>query len=286
MNPGIYTMPMAEYQADPCPKPSLSSGIAQTLVTRSPYHAWCEHPKLGNYPQEENSTLDYGAACHAVLLEGNESVLSVIEADDWRTKIAKEARDLARQCGKIPVLARQYDKIGLMVKAALEALAGCEDFTRDDWLGGASERTIIWKEDEVWCRARPDRMSADRKILWDYKTTTNANPEAFIRQIFTMGYEMQAAHYLRGNAATGGPEDATWLWLVQETEAPFACSFVGMSPSLREHAETKRFWAVQQWRDCLESGHFPAYPAKVCYADAPAWALARWDEKTLEGYFA
>ena len=41
MNEGIhYNVPEAAYHADPCEAPSLSSGIARTLLTRSTLHAW------------------------------------------------------------------------------------------------------------------------------------------------------------------------------------------------------------------------------------------------------
>ena len=31
--PGIYTLPMADYLADPCPEPSFSTSVARALLT-------------------------------------------------------------------------------------------------------------------------------------------------------------------------------------------------------------------------------------------------------------
>ena len=39
-------------------------------------------------------TLDHGTAAHALLFEGRKPL--IVDADDWRTKAAREARDQAR----------------------------------------------------------------------------------------------------------------------------------------------------------------------------------------------
>src|SRR3990167_11354210 len=69
--------------------PALSASIAHLLIAKSALHAWYAHPRLNpNYQQTESAEFDYGRAAHAVLLEGDESRLHVIEADDWRKKDA------------------------------------------------------------------------------------------------------------------------------------------------------------------------------------------------------
>ena len=44
MRTGIFTIPAADYHADPCEVPSLSASIASLLVNRSPFHAWSAIP--------------------------------------------------------------------------------------------------------------------------------------------------------------------------------------------------------------------------------------------------
>src|SRR3990167_5120693 len=64
---GSIMMPMAEYQGDPGPEPSLGPGIAKLLVTRSPAHAWAAHPRLNpEYREKESSAFDLGSAAHAM----------------------------------------------------------------------------------------------------------------------------------------------------------------------------------------------------------------------------
>ena len=47
-----YDMTTDEYHADPCPEPSLSASIAETIWRESPNHARNEHPRLNpNFEQ-------------------------------------------------------------------------------------------------------------------------------------------------------------------------------------------------------------------------------------------
>ena len=47
------SMSMDEYHADPCPTPSLSSGIARVLWANTPMHAWFKHPRLNKACRNE-----------------------------------------------------------------------------------------------------------------------------------------------------------------------------------------------------------------------------------------
>lgn len=90
---------------------------------------------------------------------------------------------------------------------------------------------------------------------------------------------MQPAFNLRGNRATGGPEDANFVWLVQEVQPPFACSFVGVTPELLALGNEKVDRAVRLWSECLKSGKWPAYENRVHWLTPPAWASANWESR-------
>ena len=116
----LCAMSAAEYHADPCPEPSLSSSIARLILSHSPLHAWTEHPRLNpNYKPEESTKFDRGSAAHALLLEG-EDRMAVIPFKDYRKDAAQEARDNARLAGKFPVLEADYPSILQMREAYAE----------------------------------------------------------------------------------------------------------------------------------------------------------------------
>lgn len=271
-------MTLAEYIRDPAPAPSLSPSVAHLLVTRSARHAWHAHPKLNAAWEPEATTeSDVGSIAHALFLEHDASRVVIVEADDWRTKAAKEARDTARAEGKLPILAAKYEAVEAMVAEVKRAVADSElaDVFRD----GQAEQTMLWQEDRVWCRTRPDWQSADRRVLVDYKTTGgNAEPDAWARaQLLGMGYDMQAAFGVRAVSVLAQVHEPAFVFVVQETEPPYAVSFVSLTPEWIVWAEHKRRAAVAQWAHCLTTDWWPGYPSKIAYAEPPAWAMAGWD---------
>lgn len=274
MQAGIHTIPADQYHADPCAEPSLSSSVANILLRQSPLHAWHAHPRLNpNYQPAEDSRFDIGSAAHALLLERDGSHIVWIEADDWRTKAAKEARDLARAEGRLPILARYQAQLARMVDVARATVAASE--LPDLLTTGRPEQTLLWQDESIWCRSRVDLLAAD--VILDYKTTDNADPETFIRQIGRMGYDVQAEFYRRGAAACG--RQAAFIFLAQEITEPYACSLIALANSYVEIAQDKVKRAMQCWKLCLESGRWPSYPIRVHHAEPPQWELAEFEAR-------
>ena len=279
VTPGIYQMTAAEYHADPCDTPSLSSSIANILLTDSPRHAWFAHPKLNpNYKQRESATFDLGTAAHAYMLEGAD-VITVIDAEDWRTKAAKDARDAARAEGKVPLLARQSLAVIEMAAAAQDQLVVFND-PPIPFTGGQPEQTLIWQEGGVWCRTRLDYLHDDHRWIDDLKSTGgSANPDAWTRgQLFTTGHDLQAAFYLRGLAALTGKQ-ARFRFVVIENEAPYALSVISLTPAALAFAEKKVQAAITLWRFCMDENRWPGYPTRTCHAELPPWLEAQWMER-------
>lgn len=285
MTPGVHEMSMEQYHADPCPVASLSSGIAHRIITQSPLHAWFSHPKLNpRHESEEATTFDLGACAHAVLLEG-EGAIAAIDPneypgkkggipDGWTNQAIRDARDKARAEGKIPVLKDKLAEIRTMSGVARKALAGCKGL-KIELDSGMAERVLIWQEGDVWCRARPDWMSADRQVMLDYKSTAgSAEPSSWIRLMVSMGCDIQSIHYQRGNAMTGGPKLPTWVFLVQENYAPYACSFVSLDPAMHEIAKGKWEYGLSLWGHCMQRNQWNGYSSQIAYAEPTPWQLA------------
>ncbi len=95
---------------------------------------------------------------------------------------------------------------------------------------------MIWQEGETLLKARPDALAHALDVIMDYKTTTNAAPAAFSRQIATMGYHYQASFYQRAVKSLTGKEPV-FVFLAQENVAPFRCTFHGIAPSLKQIAD-------------------------------------------------
>lgn len=275
-------VPESEYHADCCPEPSLSRSIIKLLIDTTPAHAKMAHPRLNpDYKEEEKVIFDIGSAAHALLLQGLDMAV-VVDAEDWRTKAAREARDEARAQGLYPLLKDKYADVKAMVEAAENALYLNEDYPGIKILDGDSEVTYVWKEGETWLRCRTDfRYTKRYNLVWDYKTTsTSADPNEYSRLIVNNGLDIQDAFYRRGVKAIEGVEP-TFILLVQETFAPYLCSFIALPPQFKAMGEEKVERGIDLWRRCMKTGEWYGYPKRVCYVDLKPWQMAAWQEKQL-----
>lgn len=279
--PGIYEISAEEYHADPVgPAPSLSSSLARTLLAYSPAHARFAHPRLNpDFRREEDEKFDLGSAAHSYILEG-ESGFAIIDQKDWRTKAAQEARDAARAEGKIPLLAHRWADVQAMAEAAERQLAAFEDTPRP-FTGGKPEETLVWREGPVWCRARLDWLHSDHRTIDDLKTSAmSANPDAWGRTLWSSGYDVQTAFYIRGVKAVFGGQPSMRL-IVLENTAPYGLSVLSLDPAGLELAERKVRRAINLWRACLEVDRWPCYPTRTCFVDLPPWEEAKAMEREL-----
>jgi PDDEXK-like uncharacterized protein DUF3799 len=275
-------LPSDEYHRDQIAhEPSLSSSIAKILVMQSPLHAWHAHPRLNpKFVPVQNEDFDRGSAAHALLLEGEDRMVECA-FNDWRTNAAKDARDEARAAGKLPLLTKHVGAVRRMVEVAKTALLESElHATLEDF---HAERSVIWREDgtEVWKRARFDLQHVDRPLILDYKTVESADPWAFQRAIVSLGYDVQAAHYCDAYVAMhpSAADRVDFVFLVQEREAPFACSLVGLEPAFLELGKSKVAHATAIWADCLKDRHWPSYSHKIAWSQPPAWALTDFEAR-------
>lgn len=275
----ILEIPAVEYHEDRvADEPCLSASIAKLLVNQSPAHAYTQHPRLNpNYVRVEDDKFSVGTVAHSVLLEGID-VVEVIEADDWRTKSAKEARDYARTQGKIPLLGKHYFDVLQLVDATRRQIAEHQAYP-PLFQDGKPERTITWSEQGVQCKARLDWLHNDNSAVDDLKTTARSVKEDGLdKLIFGLSYDMQAAMYVRGVRAVTGVEPV-FRFVFVETSPPYAMSVGTPSPAMYALADDRVNTAVRLWRDCLATNTWPAYSRRVATVDPPMWAETQWSER-------
>lgn len=274
LTPGIHDgIPESVYHGDSYSMPALSCGVLKDLTLECPMKAWLNHPALNpDYVDAyaDESKFDIGNAAHALLLEG-ETAVDVLPFDSYRTKEAQLARDAVRDAGKIPMLPPQWESVVAMTEAA-------QIFLRDgeleikDMADGNPERTLVWVEDGQVMKARPDWMPSDNAFCLDYKTTgKSANPADLDKHCLFLGYDIQDWHYSKGLYELTGRE-IPFVFLFQETKAPYLCSLISLSPQFRELGMTRANKARAIWDKCMADGVWPGYPDRIAYVDPPGWA--------------
>jgi hypothetical protein len=271
--PGVYEMHLRRYLADPCPEPSLNTGTVAALSHQSPLHAYHQHPRLGAAARESATRADIGSAIHAKVLGGAPVVY--LAFDDWRTNAAQRERDEAYTAGSIPLLSKHEDMVEDVATSATKFL--------EKFLEGSeyqAERTLVWRHEGAWCRSRPDIIVPGKSLAIDIKTCSVAAPAEWIRRsLWSSDYDVQAALICNGlHALTGRWHD--FLFLAVEIEPPYACSLIGVGPTMVDIANAKVDAAAKLWRRCLDEESWPGYGIEIVYAEAPSWAI--WQHEQVK----
>lgn len=269
-----------EYLADPAPDPSLSSSIAKLLLDRSPAHARLAHPRLGGAAPHSTAATDLGTLIHRYVL-GQGAEVEPIDADDFRTKAAQQARDRAREQGRLPVLAR--------VAGVAVAAAACirRELERVGVvLDGESEVAILWQETSehgpLWSRAMLDHVVERDGMLrvYDLKTIHCAHPDDCTKSAINYGYDIQQEAYTRA-AERLWPEyegRVEFRFLFAEPDPPHAVTVAQLDATMRERGRRRWREAVDTWSRCLHTDTWPGYAQEPVTLWSPGWLLQRESE--------
>lgn len=255
--------------------PGLSSSIATTLITRSPLHAYHEHPAFGSSGRAPTFSMDLGTIGHAIVL-GKGKAFAPCPFDDWRTKAAQASRDKYREAGLVPILTHHLDRAERMAASALQQLE-----ERGIRLTGRSELPVEWHEPSprgpVQCRGMFDHVWLDDGVILDLKFVENAETSHVERSGERFGYAIQSTAYTRALTALR-PQLAgrvRFLYAFIENDEPFALNLMTPSGALRALGEKRWLRAVRTWAACLATNEWPAYGLSINRLGAPAWALAQ-----------
>lgn len=253
------------YHAHPT---SLSHSGAKVLLKAPALYKWQRDNPV------HKDVFDFGRAAHAkVLGAGAETV--VVDAEDWRSKGAREAREAARAEGKTPLLAKDAEKVDAMAARLAEHATAKALLTE-----GEPEVSAFCVDEETGVLRR-SRFDWHEKsgILVDYKTTVCAEPQAFARSAATFGYHSQHAWYL-DIAADLGLEPRGFVFIAQEKEPPFLVSVVELVEPAVDLGRVRNRRALRIFADCTEADLWPGYApdAAITPIDLPAWAYREEQE--------
>jgi len=259
---GIHKISNEDYHADPCRLPALSSSLARVVNERSAAHAWNMHPRGGGERTTPTAAMLAGSAIDSLLLGGDVDIVE-IDAKDYRTQTARNARDAALAAGRVPLLVDDAAEMRETAEAVRRAIAAVG--VKFD---GENQLTLIWTERAsngfaFQCKARIDHLSADGLTIWDLKTTDSAAPRRLGTKSVDLGYDIQAAAYVRGyeilRPELAGRVRFCNVWA--ELKKPFGVAVTTPGPTMRQLGIMRWEHAVNEWGHGLATGTFRGYPS-------------------------
>lgn len=299
-------IPAADYHGDiwgSRERPTFSRSIAVELLQRSPKHAYARHPKLGGKPAvdddedepddgepaESTEDRDHGSLYHNLLLGGGKD-FEIIDADSFRTKVAKEKRDAALAAGKVPVIEAKWQgmrriadhvRVGLTeagisladnereVVALWEGeneLAGVYGTALDAHLPGDPGAPLKSRKDgeaPIRCKAMLDLVELpqrlERAVITDLKIVKYINTNAFVRSMDRFGLDIQSSMYVEA-LETIRPDLAgrvKFQFALVEKKAPYDVAIIEADKMLLAIGNMKLRVARARWARCLATGQWP-----------------------------
>jgi hypothetical protein len=292
---GLLELDALAYHLDPCDHPSLSTSQAHVLNARSPLHLYHLHPRFGARAFETTDEMDTGTLWHALLLgKGSERIGVVrikdkktgelVNAEDFRTDAAKQARDELRAKGMTPVLFKHIERASVSLDRVRKQLD-----EHGVHLGTQREVVALWVEHAsdgtpVQCRTMLDalELSDVGAVIQDFKTTDSAHPTAIRNHVERFGYAVQSA------AATSAIEHIVpelagrvhYEWIFAERDAPNAVAITAPAGSMQMLGAQLWQRAVDAFARCLKADVWPGY-GRLPPVEASPWALSSVLEEAM-----
>jgi hypothetical protein len=254
-----YTMSNDEYHK----LPSISASAVKTVVQKSLAH-W----KYGQ--RKESAAFDLGVAVHTLILEPH--MASTVwcgpetrRGNEWRDK--KVAADAE---GAILLPEGEYRQAKDMAEA-VRANAEAAQLLSGDLVCEAS----IFAHDALYgldLRCRPDGWRRDIDAIIDVKTTVDASPEGFAKQVASLGYHIQEAFYRRVMQLSGRDVDR-FVFIAIEKEPPFAVGVYELDWASRDEGAA----AVRAGLDLIQtantSGEYSTGYGALQTLQIPRWSF-------------
>jgi len=298
--PGVHpNIPAAEYHADPCSEPSLTSSGIKTLLSESPAAFASRHPKLTQWPElldESSKAKDFGTIVHSLVLgvgagfhacDPKDCPARTKKGDPYKSWAygAAEWKEEQEEKGII-IMSR---KEGARVQSAAESMIRLLRDEYGDWPIGDSEVTLVWQRDTslgpIWCRARADHLALRHMVVLDPKSTGRGISDRMLQKMAADdGWHIQAAWYLEAVEATHPDVDLagrlTFRFPVVEMAPPYQARFVDLPEAWIHIARQRNDRAAELFAKCLAANDWPAY-APVCSPEPPTWMLTEFEAEEM-----
>lgn len=273
----VYGLPESDYHA---PRDELSSTGAKTIVMDCP--ARFKYEVLdGN--RVHRAAYDLGTIVHTKVLGVGTGFIEyppehLTASGNVSTKAATVAWEEEQRANGATILTPAQAK---QADAMAEAVLGHYEARRLLELDGDSEVSMFDELLGVKRRGRIDRLPREGGAVIDLKSTVDASPRGFVRSIAKHGYHIQRGHYLSILENVIG-ERRDMLFIAVEKTPPYLVGVHRVNEQFADIGETEALAAVDTYRRCMDTGHWPAYEG-INTLQAPMGVIYDYQDKYESG---
>jgi len=125
---------------------------------------------------------------------------------------------------------------------------------------------------------RPDICIPDLDLIADIKTTQDASPQAFARDVVKYSYHLSAAMYAYGYELVTGRKLESFVFIVVEKNPPYAVAVYELDQASMQAGYRLYRQAIDKYNECTRTGHWPGYSDAIQSLSLPNWALGNHEE--------
>jgi len=218
--------------------------------------------------RKPSSAFAMGSAVHALVLEPEKNLV-LRGPEDRRGNKWKEAQLAADLDGQILLPEGDFDLAARIADAA-KAHPVLAQYLADPTFVAEASFFGIDPETGVEIKCRPDGYLPEAGLVFDLKTTTDASPDGFPRELRKYAYDVQAAFYLRALRAAGFKAE-TFIFAAVEKEAPYAVGLHALTDRYLQHADLIVTDTLQKISNAIAVSSFPTGWDLINHIDLPRW---------------
>ena len=233
-----------------------------------------------DHPEEPTPAMVFGTVVHKLLLEPDsfDAEFAVAPIVDRRTKEGKAiyAEFLESAQGKTVISADDRAMAQEMVDVLNRT-----PFVKALLDDAAHEACVDWVDEMTGeaCKVRCDavKLMADgTPIIVDYKTTTDASADGFLRKALSLGYDFQSGMYCEAAENNFGGV-AKFVFIAQEKSEPYSVNILEADEDFIQRGKDKFRELIGIYHECKTTDNWWGYLGKECIIGKlclPEWAKA------------
>lgn len=265
LKPGIHSLPAERYFA----AAGVSKSMLDILADKTPAHlkAYLEGER-----EQETAAIRFGTIMHRALLEPDTYRVGFHVRPEGMKFTTKDGIAWQAEHADKPVItlieAKQIDQMVWNVHS--------HPFAKRLLAGGICEQSIfVIDGNETLRKSRLDMLTKGNAIP-DIKTTESASLDNFERNISRYRWHVQAAYYI-DNCKLAGIDKETFFYIAVEKTPPYAVRCLQLMDEVVAIGRSLYQRDLQIYRNCLESGNWPAWETGFAEAGLPAWEMRRME---------
>ena len=251
--------------------PATSASKLKKIASGTPLDYWAEYEDPTRIPFLPSEQMRQGSLVDCKITEPEKFNLRYVVAQkcDRRTKAGKavwaEAQaEAAEKCAQ--VISEDWDFNASRIAEKL-----LSDPVASLYLRGQGQSAHFWHDTDhgIECRYLPDMEDPGKGLLVDLKKSRSANPRLFARQSYSLGYDIQVAHYAEGYRDRYGEYPRQIVLLAYEWEWPHNFSVNPITDALLEDGRRLREEAICSIKECRRNNYWPSWGVQAM--DSPKW---------------